>query len=47
MEMATGEGRATGPAWKTAGVDWWSQAGSNRRPPHCEKGACRNRTCAI
>src|SRR5438270_6094369 len=18
---------------------WWSQAGSNRRPPHCERGA--------
>src|SRR5437016_8913883 len=19
--------------------NWWSQAGSNRRPPHCERGA--------
>src|SRR4051795_9547159 len=29
----------TGQSWPRRGEDWWSQAGSNRRPPHCERGA--------
>src|SRR3954464_6137028 len=27
------------PAHSREAEGWWSQAGSNRRPPHCERGA--------